>query len=135
MNKWIATAVAFSALALLPALVGADARADEVVTPLLKQEVEGTGAMEVNIARLEVTPGHETERHLHPGHVFLYVLEGEVEIAMEGREPHRLKAGEAGYELPNVAMVGRNVSSSEGAKLLVIQLGTAGEPMTVPQPN
>lgn len=111
------------------------ASADETVTPLLKQSLEGLDGMEANVAVIEVSPGHETERHTHPGHVFLYVLEGEIELDVEGLDPMRVKAGEAAYELPNVPMVGRNVSSQEGARLVLFQLGKENEELTVPAPE
>jgi quercetin dioxygenase-like cupin family protein len=114
---------------------GSLALADEKITPLLKQSLEGLEGKEANIALIEVSPGHETERHTHPGHVFLYVLEGEVELDLEGHDPMRVKAGEAAYELPNVPMVGRNVSSQDGARLLLFQVGDENQELTVPAPE
>lgn len=131
MSKFAATAIPVAALMFMSTIT----LADEAATPLLKQELQGTGAMEANMALIEVSPGHQTERHMHPGHVFLYVLEGEVEIDVDGEPPLRLSAGEAGYELPNRPMVGKNLSSTNGARLIVFQIGEAGKPMQVPSPN
>ena len=106
---------------------------DEIMTPLLKQTIQD--GMEVNILRLEAGPGFETERHLHPGHVFVYVLDGAVELLVDGEDAIKLSAGEAGYEQPNKPMVGRNASSTEGVSAIIFQVGEAGKPLQVAQPE
>jgi quercetin dioxygenase-like cupin family protein len=117
------------------ALGSSAALGDEHTTPLLKQAIQGMENMEANIVLFEVEPGFETERHIHPGHVFVYVLEGTVEVDAEGEDPIRVSAGEAAYELPNLPMVGRNTSSTEGARFVVFQVGEAGKPLMVNQPK
>jgi quercetin dioxygenase-like cupin family protein len=116
-------------------LASTGARGDETTTPLLKTELEGFEGMEANMAVVEVGPGFVTERHIHPGHVFVYVLEGAIEIDVDGQAPLTVAAGEAAHELPNQPMTGRNVSSAEGARFVVFQVGKAGEPLTVAAPN
>lgn len=127
------TTLAAPAMAAVLVLASSAAFGDESSTPLLKTPLKGMDGMEANIMLVEVPPGFQTERHLHPGHVFLYVLEGAIEVALEGREPLRLAAGDAGYEIPNTPMVGRNLSATEGARFVIMQIGPAGEPLTVPQ--
>ncbi len=105
----------------------------ETVTPLLKQVLSGTNGLEANILHIEVGPGFQTERHVHPGHIFVYVLEGEIEIALDGEEPVRVSAGQTLYETPNKPMIGRNVSATEGARFVVFQVGESGVPLTVTQ--
>jgi len=117
------------------ALVSTGALGDEHTTSLLKQEIQGMEKMEANIVLFEVEPGFETSRHIHPGHVFVYVLEGTIEVDAEGEDPIQVSAGEAAYELPNLPMVGRNTSSTEGARFVVFQVGEAGKPLMVDQPK
>ena len=112
---------------------GTAAFADEEVTPLLKQALSDN--MEANIVLIKADPGFETERHIHPGHVFIYVLEGAVELDVDGEDPVRVSAGEVVYEQPNKPMVGRNVSSTEDARFIVFQVGEAGKPMQIDQPK
>jgi len=131
MRKFLA--MALGATTLLS--VASTALGDEVETPLLQTELAGTDGMVANMAVIEAGPGFETERHIHPGHVFLYVIEGAVEIELEGQDPVTVKAGEAAYETPNVPMIGRNISATEGAKILVLQVGKAGEPLEIPAPQ
>ena len=116
-------------------LVSTPAFSAEKITPVLKQKLEGMENMEANIVLFEVEPGFATERHLHPGHVFVYVLEGVIEMDVEGSEPVRVSAGAAAYEIPNQPMVGRNASSTEGARFVVFQVGDAGKELMVAQPK
>ena len=129
MRHLLITVVAASAL------VSAAAFGDERTMPLLHTDLQGIEGMEANIAVVEVDPGFETERHIHPGHVFLYVIEGAIEIDVDGQERLRVSAGEAAHELPNQSMIGRNASSTEGARFVVFQVGPAGEPLEIPQPR
>ncbi len=117
------------------ALLATNAFADEKITPILKQKLEGLDNMEANIALIEADPGWATERHIHPGHVFVYVLEGSIELDVEGQEPVKLGPGEAVYELPNKPMIGRNASSTDGARLIVFQVGESGQELMIPQPE
>ncbi len=107
----------------------------ETVTPLLKQVLSGTNGLEANILHIEVGPGFQTERHIHPGHIFLYVLEGAIEITLDGEEPIRVSAGQTLYETPNKPMIGRNASATEGARFVVFHVGESGVPLTVAQPQ
>lgn len=115
------------------ALAGSEMQgATETRTPLLKQPLHGMAGKEVDAVRLDIPPGWQTPRHIHPGNVFVYVLEGSVEIDLAGGQKQTASAGEMLYETPNQAMVGRNASSSEGAKILVFFVGDEGQPLTVP---
>ena len=135
MRSLCIAACAATGLFMSGALIPASAVADAHITSVLTTELEGMDGMEANIVVEKVEPGWETPRHIHPGHVFVYVLEGTIEIAVEGEEPRKVSAGEAVYESPNKPMIGRNVSSSEGARLVVFQVGPAGEPLMVAQPE
>lgn len=133
MGKRLATTMAATALVSFSILGTTTALSNEIMTPLLKQAIQD--GMEVNILRLEAEPGFETERHLHPGHVFVYVLEGTVELVVDDEETVQLSAGEAGYEQPNKPMIGRNASATEGVSAIIFQVGEAGKPLQVPQPK
>ena len=67
------------------------------------------------------------------GRVLVYVLEGSVEMQMEGGELKTLKPGEAFYENPaQTHRVGRNVSKTEPAKLLVFFIADQDVPLVLP---
>ena len=124
-----AAAVAVASLAAIPQSV----LAETVITTILKTELEGMEGMEANVVLFDVDPGWQTPSHIHPGQLFVYVLEGGLELSVEGHETVTVGPGEVVYETPDVPMVGRNLSSTERAKLLVFQFGEAGEPLMIAQ--
>ena len=128
LSKYITlTMLAAPVFGALPA-----AAQEAVVAPVLHQTaMAGLEGMEANIVRFDVEPGWATPRHTHPGHLFVYVVEGTLEIDVEGAAARTILAGEAVYELPEVPMVGANASSSEGAVFIVFQVGSEGEPLMV----
>ncbi|MEQ6916296.1 cupin domain-containing protein [Halomonas aquatica] len=103
-------------------------------TSLLTTDLEGMEGMEANVVLFEEEPGKVYERHIHPGHVFVYVLEGTIQADVEGQEPQRASAGEVIHERPDQPMVGR-VIGDEGARFLVFQIGPKGEDIMVFQPE
>jgi len=84
--------------------------------------------LEVNLA-----PGQESDPHRHNAHVFVYVLEGLVNMQVAGGEVMTLGPGEMFYESPDdIHQVSKNASDTETAKFLVHILKTVDAPVTVP---
>lgn len=71
---------AVAGFTLLPAM------ADTTSTPVLKTLLEGMPGTEANIVLFDIDPGWKTEHH-HPGHVFVYVLEGAIHLEIDGQDP------------------------------------------------
>lgn len=117
-----------AALALMPLLAAGE------TTSILKSTLEGQEGMEANIVRFDVGEEWVTDRHIHPGHVFVYVTEGSIEVDVEGEDPRRIAAGEAFYEPPDRPMVARTMSS-DGASFIVFQVGPQDKPIMVSQPE
>ncbi len=67
---------------------------------------------------------------MHPGPVFVYVLEGELTVKLAGGTK-TFKAGELYAEGINETMVGKNLSVSDDVELLVFQVGDIGKPMMI----
>ena len=64
----------------------------------------------------------------------MYVLEGTVERQVEGGRPVMLNAGDTFYENPqDVHPVGRNVSKTKPAKLLILFVKNQNAPLVLPQ--
>lgn len=101
------------------------------ITPLLKTPLAGVAGKEVSIAHISAPPGFVTPKHFHPGQVFIYVVEGSITIEMDGEAPIKLGPGDILEEPPGRTMVGKNLSSTNGAKLVVFQIGDKGKPLTV----
>jgi len=93
----------FAACALCAAAgfvaAGAEAQTPGLRRILMKRTdgpVEGYETLEM---RVEFDPGVVVPRHTHPGVESGYVLEGGVELTIEGESPLALKAGEA-FQVP-----------------------------------
>jgi quercetin dioxygenase-like cupin family protein len=89
----------------------------------------------MRIVEVNLAPGQASSPHRHNAHVYVYVLQGEVEMQVRGGPIRRLKAGDTFYESPDdIHQVGRNVSASAPAKFLVHMIKKAGESASVPVP-
>ena len=88
---------------------------------------------EMRIVTVDLAPGQSSPPHRHNAHVFVYVLEGTVEMQVRGGQLTRLQPGETFYESPDkIHVVSRNASTTESAKFLVHMLKTVGSPVSVP---
>lgn len=88
---------------------------------------------EVLVLEVDMAPGHASQPHRHNAHVFVYVLEGRVQMQVEGGELLTLSPGEMFYETPDdVHTVSRNASDTAPARILVHLIRTAGTPVSVP---
>lgn len=88
---------------------------------------------EMLIVTVDLEPGQASPPHRHNAHVFVYVLEGTVEMQVRGGPLMQLGPGEMFHETPaDIHQVSRNASDSEPAKFLVHILKKKGAPVTVP---
>lgn len=88
---------------------------------------------EVLVLEVNLTPGQESPPHRHNAHVYVYVLEGQVNMQVKGGELVTLSPGEMFYETPDdIHVVSQNASSTETAKFLVHIIKTIGEPVSTP---
>lgn len=122
-------------IALLLGGSGATSRAAEEarVTPLMTRPLEGVPGKEVTMILVEYPPGSVDPVHRHNASTFVYVLEGAIEMQMEGAEKVTLHPGDTFYEDPNgVHLVGRNLSDTQPAKFVVVLVKNQGAPILVP---
>ena len=88
---------------------------------------------EMRIVTVTLAPGQASPPHRHNAHVFVYVLEGTIEMQIRGGPLTRLGVGETFYESPdNIHEVSRNASDTEPAKFLVHMIKTVGAPASIP---
>lgn len=86
---------------------------------------------EILVSEVTLAPGQESSPHRHNAHVFVYVLEGRVNMQVAGGELVALSPGEMFYENPDdIHMVSQNASDTESAKFLVYIIKTVGMPVT-----
>jgi quercetin dioxygenase-like cupin family protein len=89
-----------------------------------------TDSAEVTALMLAIGPGGETGRHMHPYPTFVYVLEGAIEVEMDGGVVHPYKAGDSFLEVVNTWHNGKNKGTTP-AKVLVVFAGVHGKPNLV----
>ena len=100
------------------------------VKTLYKAPLQGVEGKEVIVKHFGIPPNFVGGKHMHPGPVFVYVLEGELTIELESGSK-TIKAGELYPEEINASMIGRNLSGTDDLELLVFQVGDIGKPMMI----
>ncbi|HEY7643165.1 MAG TPA: cupin domain-containing protein [Steroidobacteraceae bacterium] len=126
---------------LLPALIvaciaytaGVANAADAVATPLMTKALPDYPGKEGLMLLVEYPPGSVDPVHRHNADAFIYVLEGSIVMQVKGGKEVTLTRGQTFYEGPNdVHVVGRNASTTQPAKFLVVFLKKAGAPVLTP---
>jgi quercetin dioxygenase-like cupin family protein len=100
-------------------------------TPL--QKVDFPAGYNTVTAIAEVPTGGASGRHSHPGAETGYVLEGELELVIDGKPPMVIKAGES-YQIPEGAIHDAKAAGDKSLKVLGVYVVKAGEPLAKPAP-
>ncbi|MEA3192525.1 MAG: hypothetical protein QOD26_858 [Betaproteobacteria bacterium] len=82
-------------------------------------------------ALAEFVPGGAAGKHTHPGEELGYVVEGTLELLIEGQPPRTVNAGESFFVPAGVVHDGRNVGSGP-AKVLATYIVEKGKPVASP---
>ena len=98
-------------------------------TELVRTDISDIEGREGVMYIAEVVPGGASPKHTHPGHEFLYVLEGVLVIEPEGKEPITVKQGETAQQPAGVVHLAKNGSDTEPAKVLVFLVSEKGKPL------
>ena len=80
----------------------------------------------------EVPAGGASGRHSHPGIETGYVLEGELELVIDGQPPLKLKAGES-YQIP-AGVIHDAKAGDKPFKVLGIYIVDKTKPLAIPAP-
>lgn len=134
MNKLTLLLAAAAVSLTAPAVAQVNFKA----TPILQSGKAGdaqiaypkTDSAEVTALVLDIGPGGETGRHMHPNPTFVYVLEGAIDVEMDGGVLHSYKAGDSFLEALNTWHNGKNRGTTP-AKVLVVFTGVRGKPNLV----
>jgi len=104
------------------------------VTPLASEKLANMPGKVAVMLMVEYPPGGRTDKHRHPGsYTLVYVLEGDVEFQVEGKELVKLGPGQTYVEHPDdIHAVSRNASAEKPAKFLVVFIQDEGTPPVVP---
>jgi quercetin dioxygenase-like cupin family protein len=96
------------------------------VTKLSERDVKETlDGKEARVTTVEVSygPGEGGQPHRHPGPIFGYVLEGELELGLGDEPVKTLKAGETFYEPTGILhRVSRNPGTRTRTRVLAVVL-------------
>ena len=81
---------------LLPVTLYGQVKAPGFSTkPMLVSPISDVKGKEIAIINVFMEPGSSSPPHTHPGDCFGALLEGTVELVVEGQEPRRFSAGQA----------------------------------------
>lgn len=93
------------------------------LTMIMTKELGNIPGKEVLMLTVNYKPGEVETPHKHEAHAFVYVLEGEIVMAVKGGKELTLGPGQSFYEGPeDIHTVGRNASKTKPAKFLVLLL-------------
>src|SRR5262245_54425386 len=115
------------------AAVGRAAAPQPEVREVMTKELADLPGKEGLMLIVTYPPGSGDEIHRHDAHAFVYVLEGSIVMQVKGGPEVTLKPGEAFYEGPqDIHLVGRNASTTEPAKFVVVLIKNKGVPALLP---
>lgn len=100
--------------------------------PVQSQDLSIPGRVAVQV-RAEFEPGAVVGRHTHPGEELGYVIEGQLELRIEGQPPRVVKAGESFFVPAGVIHDGTNTGSGK-AKVFATYIVEKGKPVATPAP-
>lgn len=128
MNKRIILGIGVAAFALAGMAVAQQSGIKR--TPL--QKLDFPAGYNTVTAIAEIPAGGAAGRHTHPGAETGYVLEGELELLIDGQLPKKLKAGDS-YQVPEGAVHDAK-AGDKTMKVLGVYVVKAGEPLAKPAP-
>ena len=99
-------------------------------TALQTQDLSAPDRVAV-VARAEFIPGGAAGKHTHPGEELGYILEGTLQLEIDGKPPLTLKAGDVFFVPAGVPHDGRNIGSVP-AKVLATYVVEKGKPVATP---
>jgi len=101
------------------------------VKTILQTTPSGDDTKETVISSAEFAPGVIMPRHTHPGDDYTVVLQGTLELIVEGREPRQLSAGEAFY-VPSGLVHYARVLGDTPVRIIAIWVIEKGKPPMQP---
>ena len=112
---------------------GHKASQEEGATPVMSKLLPDFRGKEVVMLMVTLPPGSSGKVHRHNADTFAYVLEGSVEMAVNGGAPVTLGPGQTFHEGPNdIHTIGRNESKTRPAKFLAFLIKDKDAPISVP---
>ena len=98
-------------------------------TPVQKFDVPGTN-LDTVIAIAEIIPNVLIGRHTHPGTESAYLLEGDIQLLVDGQPARPVKVGDSWLVPAGVIHDGK--TGAKGAKVIVTYVVEKGKPLATP---
>lgn len=83
------------------------------------------------MSRSDFQPGAASGRHTHPGEEFGYVLEGTLELTIDGKAPQRLKAGDVIFMPAGAVHNAKNIGTGP-LRVVSTYVLEVGKPLATP---
>lgn len=99
---------------------------------LFKSFLSEKDGRDVQIREAFFPPNWKAPRHYHNSNLFIYVIDGEFEVELEGSPKVTYRKGEALQMNSGIEMEARNPSSNNPLKLAVFQVGHLNADFVVP---
>ena len=110
---------------------GAERPRAATVNQLFEKDLSGVPGKELLMLTVEYIPGGASLPHRHDAQVFVYVLEGELNMQVAGGPVVTLRPGQTFYESPtDVHTISANASKIAPAKILVCMVKDKAAPVT-----
>jgi quercetin dioxygenase-like cupin family protein len=111
----------------------AHAAPQPAVVPLIQKDIADMPGKEMLMITVNYPPGAVDSIHRHDAYAFVYVLEGSIIMQVRGGKEITLTPGQTFYEGPgDVHTIGRNASTTEPAKFVVVLLKKKGVDVVLP---
>jgi quercetin dioxygenase-like cupin family protein len=104
------------------------------VKPILKTTLSGDDTKETIVSSAEFAPGVELPRHSHPGDDYTVVIQGAIELIVEGQEPRKISAGE-GFHVPQEIIHRTRVVGDIPVRIIAFWVVEKGKPAMQPVPK
>jgi len=98
---------------------------------LMQDQILSVQGRHAVVALAEFIPGGAAGKHTHPGEELGYVVEGTLQLEIEGKPPITLKAGEVFFVPAGLVHDGKNVGAGP-AKVLATYIVEIGKPVATP---
>ena len=105
----------------------------ETIKSLMSHTLAEVSGKEVLMYTVDFPPGFSSPVHRHDAQVFVYMLEGSVQMQVKGGDEVTLRPGQSFYESPSdIHVVSRNASTTKPAKFLVFLIHKERTPLVIP---
>jgi quercetin dioxygenase-like cupin family protein len=123
--------IAVSATSLGASLAQSTAPPPKIKLVLKNEVVSSVPSKEAYMIDIEWGVGSTTGRHIHPGDEYAEIIEGELQLNVEGQPPKTVTVGESYHNLAGVVHETKNVSGKPARSIAVLIIDK-GKPLSEP---